>query len=86
MAKRIISDDTTDMLDQLLGEPVAVWCLNYIYAGTLNALDDKTLELTDAYVVYETGPLNTAGFTNAQSVPNPIFINRSTIESITRQV
>jgi hypothetical protein len=45
-------------LEALLGKKVAIFCLNYIYAGTLTGVNTNDIILTDAGIVYETGPLN----------------------------
>jgi len=82
--KRI--EDTADTgLAALLGERVQVWCMNYIYAGTLSGVNDHDIELSDAAVVYETGPLSTAP-TDQQSLPGGVwYVRISAIESYGRQ-
>ena len=44
-------------LVKLMGEHVMLFCLNYIYAGTLVGVNDKFILLEDASIVYETGEL-----------------------------
>jgi hypothetical protein len=73
-------------LEGLLGERVTVWCLNYIYAGKLEGVNDKCIKLTEASVVYETGPLTQKGYTDAQKVEHPIYVMIPCIESFTREV
>ena len=65
----------------LLGERVAVWCVNYIYSGVLSGVNTHDIELTDACVVYETGPLQ-GKFKDAQDLPKgPWYIRTACIES-----
>lgn len=68
-------------LESLLGENVTIFCVNYIYAGKLSGVNDTCIELEDAKIVYETGPLKEPGFANAQSLPNVWYISRNAIES-----
>ena len=53
-------------LVSLLGKPVMLFCLNYIYAGTLVGVNEHDVLLEDAGIVYETGKLKDAGFTDFQ--------------------
>jgi hypothetical protein len=64
----------------LLGERVMVWCMNYIYTGTLKGVNAEDILLEDASVVYETGPLKSAS-KDAQELPAPLYIRTSAIES-----
>ena len=49
----------TELLETLAGEYVQLWCLNYIYAGRLSAIDEdgSFVRLENAHVVYLTGEL-----------------------------
>ncbi len=68
-------------LTALLGEKVTLWCECYIYAGTLVGVNDTDVMLENASVVYETGPLTEAGFTDAQPLPAPWYVRTAQIES-----
>lgn len=72
-------------LEGLLGERVTVWCLNYIYAGKLEGVNEKFIKLADASVVYETGVLTTKGYTDSQKTAHPVYIMLATIESFTAE-
>jgi hypothetical protein len=65
----------------LLGERVVVFCLNYIYSGVLEGVNDKDILLTDAKIVYETGELCAKQFKDAQSLPSNLYVRLSCVES-----
>ena len=79
--KRIIETDETTGLDSFLGERITVWCECYIYEGVLSGVNDQDIELDDAGIVYETGPLNEPGFTDRQSLPSTWWVRIAKIES-----
>ncbi|CAN5950553.1 unnamed protein product [Sphagnum jensenii] len=53
----------------LLGQPVLLFCLNYIYAGKLVGVNDTFVKLEDAKIVYETGAFTNPTYKNAQLLP-----------------
>ena len=53
--KKIDINETT--LQNFVGSVVHVWCVNYIYAGKLEAVVDDYLVLSGMGVSYETGEL-----------------------------
>lgn len=83
--KKIVSvtEVEDEGLEGLLGERITVWCLNYIYAGKLEGVNESCIKLTDSSVVYETGQLTVSGYTDAQKTKNPVYIMLATIESFT---
>ncbi len=70
-------------LDGLLGQKVTCFCMNYIYTGTLEGVNGTCIKLIDAAIVYETGAFSERKWKDAQSLPNPIYIQMATIESFT---
>jgi hypothetical protein len=50
----------------MLGEKVVLFCGIYIYTGVLVGVNDDHVELDDAYLVYETGSLDTGEWKDAQ--------------------
>jgi hypothetical protein len=78
--KRIVETEDGGF-DALLGEKVALFCGIYIYTGKLTGVNTDHLELTDPYLVYETGPLNTGGWKDAQPLPSPWRVMRQGVES-----
>ena len=66
----------------MLGEPVTLFCVNYIYSGRLASVSDTCVLLEDAHIVYETGPFNTAGWNDAQRLPGGTwYVQIAAIES-----
>jgi hypothetical protein len=70
-------------LEGLLGEPVTLFCLNYIYAGKLVGVNEKYVKLEKASVVYETGAFTDMQFKDAQPLPRDLYVLQSAIESFT---
>jgi len=70
-------------LQALLGQRVMIFCLNYIYAGTLEGVNthDILLSEKDAAIVYETGVFTDKSFSDAQKIGHPLYIRISAIES-----
>lgn len=81
--KKIVScvDVDGEGLIGLLGETVVVFCMNYIYSGVLNGVNDNDILLEDAVLVYETGELCAKEFKDAQKLPNNLYVRISSIES-----
>lgn len=75
-----VSEVEGEGLIALLGKPVMIWCMNYVYWGTLEGVNDSDLLLKNAHVVYETGKL-TGELKDAQPLPNVHYIRLSAIES-----
>lgn len=65
----------------LMGKRVTLFCLNYIYTGKLTGVNDQFVLLEDAAIVYETGPLNTKGWKDAQALPHPVYVMLRCVES-----
>lgn len=66
----------------LLGRDVMIFCLSYIYAGTLSGVNDEYIKLDDAKIVYETGSFTDKGYTDAQMLPNKqVYIMKTNIEA-----
>lgn len=68
----------------LMGEQVTLFCLNYIYTGTLTGVNDSYVKLEKASVVYETGAFSDPKFKDAQALPNNWYIQINAIESFGR--
>lgn len=68
-------------LRTLVGKRVTLFCVNYIYTGKLIEVNDFAVVLTDPAIVYETGPLKTKKWKDAQNIPNDWHVHRSSIES-----
>jgi hypothetical protein len=66
----------------LLGKKVMVFCMNYIYAGTLEGVNADTILLANSSIVYETGELVGEDWKDSQPMPAPVYIRCNCIESI----
>ena len=65
----------------LLGKRVMLFCLNYIYTGTLSGVNNTCVMLENAAVVYDTGAFTSKSFADAQKVPFALYIQTAAIES-----
>lgn len=79
--KRLVENVENEGFDKLLGETITLFCVNYIYTGKLIGVNKNYVLLQDPKIVYETGPFNKEGWTDAQSMPNDIYIMLSAVES-----
>jgi hypothetical protein len=68
-------------MEHLLGQRVTIFCVNYIYVGTLVDVHDTYVALEEAEVVYETGPLASPDWKYAEALPHGWYVQRSAIES-----
>lgn len=65
----------------LLGQRVTLFSAAYIYTGELVGVNDEYVKLSDAYIVYETGPLNTKEWKDAQKLPHDVYVMKGMVES-----
>jgi len=80
--KVIVEDNENEGLAAYLGNPIAVWCMNYIYTGKLVGINDTCIKLEDASIVYETGSFSDPGWRDAQQLPGKAaYVQISAIES-----
>ena len=80
---QVIEVDNEGLIS-LLGQNVTLFCLNYIYSGTLEGVNDKVVKLNNASIVYETGSFDDSKFKDAQKLPNAVYVSISLIESFTQ--
>jgi hypothetical protein len=67
----------------LMGQRVTLFCMNYIYTGTLTGVNSTCVLLENAGIVFETGAFNTNDWTDYQQMPNKLYVQLSAIESFT---
>ena len=79
--KKIVQEVEGEGLDKLLGERVTLFCANYIYTGILTGVNERCVLLTDAAVVYETGPFGDKKWKDAQELPSEWYVRCDAIES-----
>ena len=79
MRKLVEIEENT--LDLLLGKQITIFCMRYIYTGTLEGVNNTHMVLRDPAIVYETGPFDTKEWKNAQKLPNTWHVMLSSVES-----
>ena len=79
--KKIVNEVQGEGLEKLLGERVTLFCMNYIYTGTLTGVNETCVLLTDAEIVYETGPFTEKNWKDAQKLPHDWYVQTASIES-----
>ena len=79
--KKIIETTDAEGLEKLLGERVTLFCLNYIYTGTLTGVNTDCILLTSPSIVYETGALTDPKWKDAQALPSDLYLMKSAIEA-----
>jgi hypothetical protein len=80
--RKIIEEKEGEGLEKLLGERITMFCANYIYTGKLTGVNETCVLLTDAFIVYETGPLkNDPTWKDAQPLPHDWYVQINAIES-----
>lgn len=79
--KKLVEIDEQEGLEKLLGKRITLFCCRYIYTGTLAGVNDTCVLLKDPMIVYETGPLTTADWADAQKLPHDWYVQTSSIES-----
>ncbi|GJL78385.1 MAG: hypothetical protein NPINA01_13740 [Nitrospinaceae bacterium] len=68
-------------LETLVGRRITLFCVNYIYTGKLTGVNDSFVVLTDPAIVFETGPLGSKKWKDAQNLPKDWYVQRHSIES-----
>ena len=79
--KKIVETVEGEGLEKFLGERITLFCANYIYTGKLAGVNDTCVLLTDAAIVYETGPFGEKALKDAQSLPHDWYVQVGSIES-----
>lgn len=81
--KKLVEEVSGEGLESLIGEHVILFCVNYFYAGKLIGVNSTDVLLTEAGVVFETGPYTKDGFEDFQQTPNDIYVRTTAIEAYT---
>ena len=79
--KRLVESEEQSGLESMMGETVLLICSAYFYHGTLTAISDTDVELTNAGIVYETGSWEKDGFADKQDLPNTVYVKLHSVES-----
>ena len=81
MMKKIVVETQNEGLEKLLGEKVTLFCSNYIYTGILSGVNESCVLLTEAGIVYETGPFTDGSWKDFQKLPKDWYVQTAAIES-----
>ena len=76
-----VTEVENEGLVSFMGQRITLFCLNYIYTGTLIGVNDECVRLDDAAIVYETGPLCDKAWKDAQKLPHATYVMLACIES-----
>ena len=79
--KKIIETTDAEGLEKLLGERVTLFCVNYIYAGTLTGVNTDCVLLSNPSIVYETGAFTDKGWKDAQALPSDLYVMKGAVEA-----
>lgn len=78
--KKIV-EETGEGLEKLLGERITLFCMNYIYTGTLIGVNADCVLLRDPAIVYETGPFTDKQWKDAQALPHDLYVMKAAVEA-----
>ena len=68
-------------LNKLLGEVITMFCMNYIYTGTLVEVNSDCVLLENPSIVYETGAFTDKAWKDAQRLPHDLYVMKASIEA-----
>ena len=76
-----VTEVSGEGLDKLLGEVITVFCVNYIYTGTLVGVNSDCVLLENPSIVYETGAFSDTAWKDAQRLPHDLYVMKRSIEA-----
>jgi hypothetical protein len=79
--KKLIEETGEGAMESLMGEVITIFSLNYIYTGKLVGVNDTCCLLENPKIVYETGSFDTKEWSDAQALPNDLYVQYACIES-----
>lgn len=69
-------------LIKLLGEKITIFCLNYIYTGILEGVNETYVLLKDPAIVYDTGSFTDKKYSDVQALGvDEFYVHMNCIES-----
>ena len=78
---RKIAEVSDEGLEGLLGETITLFCMNYFYTGKLVGVNATCVRLDDPKIVYDTGEWSGKNWSDAQSLPNSLYVQLSSLEA-----
>ena len=82
--KKLVEASAEKHMESYLGETITVFACRYIYSGKLVSVDETSICLEDAGIVYETGELSAKDWQDRQALPHKWCIELGSIESFGR--
>lgn len=79
--KKLVETSSENHMESYLGEVLTVFACRYIYSGKLVSVDEISICLEEAGIVYETGELTDKKWKDRQTLPNKWCIAIGSIES-----
>lgn len=79
--KILIKETEEEGMEALLGKQITLFCSVYIYTGKLIGVNSSCVKLEKAKIVYETGPLTTKDWQDAQDLPGVWYVMLGAVES-----
>lgn len=76
-----VTEVNDEGLDRLLGEVITLFCMNYIYTGTLVEVNSDCVWLQNPSIVYETGAFTDKAWKDAQKLPADLYVMKASIEA-----
>lgn len=81
VVEQVIEDISDEGLYTLIGKRVTLFCASYFYTGVLVGVNESSVKLEDAGIVYETGPLTDNEWADMQRLPGAWYVRVASIES-----
>ena len=79
--KKLVETSSENHLESYLGKIITVFACRYIYSGKLVSVDETSICLEEAGIIYETGELTYKTWKDRQALPNKWCIAIGSIES-----
>ena len=78
---KMLTETNESAYEKLAGEVITCFCMNYFYTGKLIGVNDTCILLENPKIVYDTGSFSDSDWSDAQSLPNDIYVNIASIEA-----
>lgn len=86
LKQAVVACEEADALDGLLGKPIFIRTVTHAWTGRLDLMDDKTLVLSTAAWIADTGRFHNAMTSGTleeiEPVPGDVYVNRGAIVDV----
>jgi hypothetical protein len=79
--KVLVKEVEKEGLEAFLGKTITLFCGVYIYTGKVVSINEISIKLEDAKIVYETGELTAKNWTDVQPLPGDWYVTIQSVES-----